>query len=168
MQRSLLLQHQRAFAADRRDELFRDLGEQPRQRDLDADAVVQHVDQARGVLAERRGAEGQPVAVPGLLGDVEQTAELAAGALEARISGGAPPPRGRGGGERTQRRAGTWDVISGSLRIWGGASAMKRKPHRDGGALPLPVCGERVGERGNSERELYREPHERPPKAAYA
>ena len=108
MQRSLLLQHQRAFAADRRDELFRDLAEQPRQRDLDADAVVQHVDQAGGLLAERRGAEGQPVAGPGLLGNVEQAAELACRRARSPISCGAPPPRGQDGGERTQRRAGTW------------------------------------------------------------
>ena len=56
---------------------------------------------------------------------------------------------------------------------------MKRKPHRDGGALPLPVCGERVGERGNLRaRALSRAPRtaaegglcieERPSKAAYA
>src|SRR5262245_44760328 len=70
--RSLLLQHQRAFLADRGCEFLRNDGQQPWQRHFEAHVVVGDVDEADGALAERAEIEGEPIAAPGFLADGEE------------------------------------------------------------------------------------------------
>src|SRR5215831_20011733 len=83
--RSLLLQHQRAFLADRRCEFLRQHGQQPRQGDLETYVVIGDVDEADGALAERAEIECEPIAAPGFLADGEERGIIRPRGGEARL-----------------------------------------------------------------------------------
>src|SRR5262245_45405567 len=76
--RLLLLKHERRFLAQSRNETLGEPLQQPRQCDLDAQAVVEHLDRAGGGLAETAHLEAHGVAGPLLLIDGNQHAEVAA------------------------------------------------------------------------------------------
>ena len=66
---SLLLQHQRAFLADRRRQFLGHQRQQPRQLNFQPHVVIGDIDDADGALAERAQIEGEPIAGPGFLAD---------------------------------------------------------------------------------------------------
>jgi len=68
----LLLQHQRAFLADRGREFLRHHRQEPWQLHFQAHVVVGNIDEADGALAERAEIEGEPIAAPGFLMDGQQ------------------------------------------------------------------------------------------------
>src|SRR5262249_33893342 len=82
---SLLLQHQRAFLADRGREFLREHRQQPWQRDFQAHVVIGDVDEADGALAERAEIEGEPIAAPGFLMDGQQRGIVRARGGEAGL-----------------------------------------------------------------------------------
>src|SRR5262245_7557240 len=70
--RLLLFQEQRCFLADRRREFLGELRQQPRQRHLEANMVVGDVHDAGRALTERADVEGNAIAGPGLLVNVDE------------------------------------------------------------------------------------------------
>src|SRR5262249_20974384 len=86
---SLLLQHQRAFLADRGCEFLRNDGQEPWQCHLEAHVVVGHVDEADGALAERAEIESEPIAAPGFLADGEERGIVVARGGEPRLDAAA-------------------------------------------------------------------------------
>src|ERR1700754_494139 len=70
----LLLQEQRALLADRGYDLLGQDAEQPRQRNLQQHVLLTHVDGSGRRLAHGAHPEGETVAGPGLLVDVEKLA----------------------------------------------------------------------------------------------
>src|SRR5262245_27390474 len=80
-----LLQHQRAFLADRGREFLREHRQQPGQRDFQAHVVIGDIDEADGALAERAEIEGEPIAAPGFLMDGQQRGIVRARGGEAGL-----------------------------------------------------------------------------------
>src|SRR3954466_8118253 len=79
----LALEEERRFLAQHRQQTFRRLFQEPRQRHLDAQSIFQHFDRTRGALTERAHVEAQGVALPRLGVDRDHRSELALAARKA-------------------------------------------------------------------------------------
>ena len=84
---SLLLQEQRAFLLHRRHDYLRDLGEEPRQLDIQLHMALRHLNGAGDLLRDGAHAECKRVVRPVGLLDAEY-----AGELSARIDNAFPDP----------------------------------------------------------------------------
>src|SRR5262245_34721620 len=114
----LLLQHQRAFLADRRREFFGELGEQPRQRHFEEHVVVGDVDRAGCALTYGAHPEHQVVAGPGLLVDGEQRGIAGTHRDEARLDAPGRLRAAEAVRDRDDERAGHGGLRMHRL-IWG-------------------------------------------------
>src|SRR5262245_33991887 len=156
----LLLQHQRGFLADRRRELLRDLGEQPRQRDFQAHVVIGDVEKTGRSLAERADIEREAVAGPGFLMERNQGGIIGARGREAGLDAPrrflAAEPMRNGYDQRLRHACHPFAVPApdmGSARTDGSSS---RPPQRHCGALgtvqnPAQRAGTAFGDRARAE-----------------
>jgi hypothetical protein len=78
-----LLQEQRRLLAQYWNKTFRCLCQEPRQRQLDAQRLVEHGDRSLSSLGQRAHSEAQCIAFPNLLVDRDHRPELTVGAREA-------------------------------------------------------------------------------------
>src|SRR5262245_57810044 len=90
-----LLQEQRCFLAQYRKKPFRCLRQEPRQRHVDPQRILQHLDARRRSLTERAHAEAQRIALPGLLLDRNHRSEVTVGVGETvfETADGLVPPQ---------------------------------------------------------------------------
>jgi hypothetical protein len=138
-----LLQHQRAFLADRGREFLRDHRQQPWQRDFQAHVVIGDIDEADGALAERAEIEGEPIAAPAFLMDGQQRGIVRARGDEAGLDAARRLFAAEAVGDGHDQGLGHFEAPRMQAFIWGCRAfmpAIRPARRKEGSRSAIPLC----------------------------